>query len=429
MAGVRKQPIQSGKYQGWFVGATGKQQLFTGTRNKAETLRIAKRLEDEHRQVRLGYRPAPSSADKHQKQQFEKVKDEYLAWGESQGGRGGRPWGQTHARNRRMHLQWWQDRLGLIILADLQDILPRVEGALRELQKKGRAGKTLANYAEALGAFCDWCVQRGYLAADPLQSLVPFDTTPRTQRRAMTAEEITRLLAACAPHRQLLLETAFLSGLRVNELRNLARKHLDLERAGLNLDAEWTKNRKPGFQPLPHSLLERLQTFAESGEPARLYAQFYARKDAKLQAPKRPLLYVPSHTARDLDIDLKAANIPKHTPEGKLDFHACRVAYINFVIESATSIKEAQHLARHATPEMTMNVYGRVRKERLSDTIEKVADSMLSNEKHVHSMYRQAVGAETESATPFDIKELRLSEDGGGGGNRTRRSKKCKYHI
>ncbi len=93
-----------------------------------------------------------------------------LAWGESQGGRGGRPWGKTHVRNRITHLGWWQERLGLEILANLEGVLPCVEEALRELQVKGRAGKTLANYAEALAALCDWCRQRSYLASNPLKS-------------------------------------------------------------------------------------------------------------------------------------------------------------------------------------------------------------------------------------------------------------------
>jgi integrase len=271
----------------------------------------------------------------------------------------------------------------------------------------------VANYAEALGAFCDWCVQRGYLSEDPLKALAPFDTTPRVQRRAMTAEEITRLLAACAPHRQLLLETAFLSGLRANELRNVTRNHLDLERGGLHLDATWTKNRKPGFQPLPADLAQRLHAFAESGEPLRLYRKFYRRRDAQLKAPTDPLLYVPSHTARDLDIDLAAAHIPKHAPGGKIDFHACRVAYINFVIESGASIKEVQTLARHSTPQLTMNIYGRVREERLSKAVEKVASSLQSNEERAICVQKQAVDAETKSATPLQNKELRSLQDGG----------------
>jgi hypothetical protein len=44
-----------------------------------------------------------------------------------------------------------------------------------------------------------------------------------------------------------------------------------------------------------------------------------------------------------------SASMPPETwrcsPAGKLDFHACRVAYINLVIESGVSVKEAQTLA------------------------------------------------------------------------------------
>ena len=63
----------------------------------------------------------------------------------------------------------------------------------------------------------------------------------------MTAEEIHRLLRACAPERRLLYEVALCSGLRAGELRALTVAHLDTVRGGVRLDAEWTKNRKPGF--------------------------------------------------------------------------------------------------------------------------------------------------------------------------------------
>lgn len=83
-----------------------------------------------------------------------------------------------------------------------------------------------------------------------------------------------------------------------------------------------------------------------------------------------------------------------------MDFHACRLAYINFVIERGATVKEAQALARHSTPDLTMNVYGRTRPERLAETVEKMAGNiLLPDEKNVPSMYRQAVGAETKSAT------------------------------
>jgi len=218
----------------------------------------------------------------------------------------------------------------------------------------------------------------------------------------MTPEEINRLLATAPPHRRLLYETAFLSGLRANELRNLSVSHLDTGRSGLILEAEWTKNRMTGFQPLPVSLVHRLREFGESGEPARLYSKFYGRTDSESPAPQNPLLYLPSHTARDLDVDLDRAGIQKHAPGGKLDFHACRVAYINLVIESGVTVKEAQALARHASPELTMNIYGRAREERLSEAVEKVGAVVSVPLECATYVQRQAVGAEQESATPYE---------------------------
>ena len=110
--------------------------------------------------------------------------------------------------------------------------------------------------------------------------------------------------------------------------------------------------------------------------------------------------------ARTLDSDLEAAGVPKNNSNGKLDFHACRTAYINLVLEDAATAKEVQDLARHATPQLTMNVYGRVREESLAQTVAKVAERVLSEEKYVPSMYRQAVGAESENATAIDNKQL-----------------------
>jgi len=90
------------------------------------------------------------------------------------------------------------------VLGDLTGVLGRVEKQLRELQAQGRTGKTVSNYADTLGAFCDWCVKRKFLRDDPLAALAPFDTTPQTTRRAMTREELARLLEVAPPDRRLL---------------------------------------------------------------------------------------------------------------------------------------------------------------------------------------------------------------------------------
>lgn len=359
MAGVRAKRRSSGKYEGWFTNSNGKQQHFTGTRSHAETKRIAQRLEDEHRQIRLGYTPRSSVV----RRRFADAKAEYLAWGATQGGRGGRPWGHDHARKRRERLTWWEQHLHLDMVTDLHDSLPRVEAALRELHAGGRAGKTLSNYAEALAAFCDWALERGYLSTDPLKKFKDFDTTPQETRRAMTHEEMQRLLAVAPSHRRLLYEVALLSGLRGNELRQLSPDHLDVVECGLHLEAKWTKNRKQQFLPLPRVLVERLRDNTEAA-----LAQYHRTYKGILPPiiPATPLLYVPRDLAPKLDRDLRAAGIPKYTKVGKLDFHALRVTYINLVIASGVNPKEAQTLARHATAELTIVLYGRAADERLA---------------------------------------------------------------
>jgi len=93
---------------------------------------------------------------------------------------------------------------------------------------------------ESLRAFCRWATQRGLLAGDPLTGIRRIDKTPEKVRRALTPDEIGRLLAAAPAHRQLLYEVASTSGLRAGELRALTVEDIDVERNGLRLRAEIT---------------------------------------------------------------------------------------------------------------------------------------------------------------------------------------------
>ncbi len=280
--------------------------------------------------------------------------DEYLAWGESKGGRGGLPWGDVHARMRKAHLQWWKEQLGLTTLGELYGILPRVESILRDIQKEGLSGKTLQNYSEALCAFCNWAVDRGYLSEDPLTKLTSYDTRPQSYRRALSTEEILKLLQVAPDDRRLLYEVALNTGLRANEIRSLTVQDLKPELGALALRSRWTKNRKRGVQPIPQWLMDKLV------------------KHSTGLSPSKPLLYVPSHTARELDKDMEAADIPKWTSEGKIDFHSFRTTFITRTVEVGANVKEVQTLARHSTPDLTMNVYAKTSHARLSELTERL---------------------------------------------------------
>ncbi len=161
----------------------GRRRTATGKTSKSETEKLAARVEAKNDEIRKGFRPVPKKSDKHVERPFQEVMSEYFAWGESQGGRGGRAWSKGHTRMTRSLLSWWKDHLGLKTLADLCCVLPRVEEALRGLQNEGRTGKTLQNYSQALNGFCRWSLARGYMDEDPLKDLSRFVNGGREVRR------------------------------------------------------------------------------------------------------------------------------------------------------------------------------------------------------------------------------------------------------
>jgi integrase len=375
MAGVVRKKLACGLYRGWYYDSRGARIFFKGFDSITETQEVADAKEADARRVKLEYAPAPTTADKSKTMPIQEAVDAYLGWGNAHGGRRGFPWGKTHARNRKNLLNWWKEKLSLSTLADLREIRMAVEVALQGLKKAEKSGKTLQNYLDAIHSFCQWLTDNKKLSVNPLEGVAGFDTTPETERRPATREELCALLEKCAPHRRLLYEVAFCSGLRANELRNLTYAHL--MPSGIKLDAAWTKNRRPGFQPLPADLVARLKE--AKGEAARIYRELpNAWKRKAKDLPAEPLLYVPTHTARDLELDLTAAGSNKWIDGAKLDFHALRVAYCTFVIESGANIKEAQTLMRHSTADQTMKAYAKVRPGSLAVLTEAVRTGIMA---------------------------------------------------
>ena len=214
----------------------------------------------------------------------------------------------------------------------------------------------------------------------------------------MTAGEVKALLDVCPAPRRLVYEVALTSGLRLNELVNLRVSNFDATRGGIHLDAAWTKNRKAGFQPLPGWLVEKLSD-AVKGK---------AQSDC--------LLKVRKDAAHGMDLDLKRAGIPKWAAGWKIDFHALRVAYVSFVLESGASVKEAQSMARHSTPDLTVNVYARARNERLKDVAETVGGLVGSRQVHAHSMHAVAAGAESDCISLYSEMDCKNEVAVVGGG-------------
>lgn len=108
-----------------------------------------------------------------------------------------------------------------------------VEQHQGRLRKKKRGVQTCNHYLQACRQFCGWMIDNGLATVNPLARLRMQNVAAgrKHERRALTADELTRLISTTTnePHRYnmtgaaraLLYRTAAETGLRANELRHI----------------------------------------------------------------------------------------------------------------------------------------------------------------------------------------------------------------
>jgi len=96
-----------------------------------------------------------------------------------------------------------------------------------------------------------------------------------------------------------------------------------------------------------------------------------------------------------MDIDLKAAKIPKRGPGGVVCFHSLRHSFINILLEQGAGAKEVQDLARHQTLSMTMNHYAKSSIKRRRELAEGLGETIKMGLNPITGPERKVVGLET----------------------------------
>ena len=258
-----------------------------------------------------------------------------------------------------------------------------MEAEARKLRSRGRAGKTVNGYTEALKALCYWSVKRKYLQANPLAGMTKFDETPRNPHRLLTDDEVRRLLAAASPERQLLYRVALSTGYRAGELRALKVRDLDIFAPSLRLAACFTKNRRDAEQPISRELSQELLTLSKGKLP----------DDPLLDMPKKETVN------ENFQRDCANAGICRETDEGKATFHSFRENYINGVVDAGSDLTTIMTLARHGSAQMSMEKYAKPKEPRLRAAAEAVAAHLkqAAEQKPCSAFVPQAVGAENEN--------------------------------
>ncbi len=268
---------------------------------------------------------------------------------------------------------------GFVTLADVSR--ETVERWLAARVGEKMSARSRNHYRESLVSFANWCQQVGRLREHDLHRIPKADqkADPRRKRRALTEDELTRLLSVARTRpltdarlvrrgknkgkalaelsdeavtrlttlgreRALLYKTLILTGLRVNELRTLAVRNLDLTAGGesIRLDARTEKNRAGSSLPLRTDLAEEIRRWIA---------------DQRL-TPADRLFTVPAGLLRIMGRDLKAAGIPKRDDRDRtVDVHALRTTFCTLLSASGAAPRTTQQAMRHSDIKLTMGVY------------------------------------------------------------------------
>ena len=247
------------------------------------------------------------------------------------------------ARNRtKEHLKHVQGRLKKLCKEcrwhTLRDITAESFSLWRSRQSSHSA-KTLNEYLGHANALVNWMVRQGRAASNPLKAVHNLEKKETFHRRALSMEELMRLVKGSRKNGLPYL-FAGCTGLRRGEMKQIHWNdiHLGIPQPFIDVRAEITKSKKPATIPLVPMLADALQAAKVRGE----------KHFSGLVFPRG----VPEvHT---LAKDLVACGIPVEDERGfRVDFHAFRHTFASLLAAAGVSELARVKLARHSEWKMT----------------------------------------------------------------------------
>lgn len=233
----------------------------------------------------------------------------------------------------------WRDSLQPIIQNRKSDGSDGVPPDSRNADSAAASARTKNEYLSAAQTFGNWLVKQGRMTRNPLANIGRVEQRGREVyiRRAMTDDEIIRLLDAASVYRIVYL-TALTTGLRRGELAKLRWTdiHLEAARPFINVRAGISKNHKMATMFLRQDVADGLRAIART-DTSRVF---------NMPDGKR----FKSH--------LQAAGIPAKDKAGRVvDFHALRHTFITSLSKAGVKPRDVMELARHSQIDLTMRVY------------------------------------------------------------------------
>jgi len=224
-----------------------------------------------------------------------------------------------------------------------------------EVQKQVLTPSSINHYLTAVKSFVRYLVDIELLSKNPLMSIKKLnqEVGQRKKRRALTEEEVERLLQTVATRKyrtkkktteQILIYRLLLgTGFRSTELSLLTPNQINFSTNRLTIEAAKTKNKKADVLPMRASLVQAVKEWVESHG---------------IQPHERIFRFDRFSIRRTLCGDLKAAGIERVGADGRsIDVHSLRKTFGTRLAKAGVPLTTVQRLMRHADPTITAKLY------------------------------------------------------------------------
>ena len=239
-----------------------------------------------------------------------------------------------------------------------------------EIQKKVFSLNTINHYLTSINTFVQYLVDIEVLSKHPLKSIKKLnqEIDQRKKRRAMTTEEVKRLLESATVNyrkwktgeRVLVYRLLLGTGLRSTELSLLVPNQVDFKRNRLTVDAAKTKNKKSDTLPLRVDLVQSLAEWI---------------KEHSVQSNERIFRYDNFFLRYYFYKDLEAAGIERVGSDGRsIDVHSLRKTFGTMLAKAGIPLTTVQRLMRHSTPLLTAKLYIDVDAVDMAEAVDKLPE-------------------------------------------------------
>jgi len=222
---------------------------------------------------------------------------------------------------------------------------------LARLRREGYSNRSLNLVVQALRAYF-----RFEGADDEAEKLKP-PKVPRSLPKALTRDEVKRLLSVIPPTRRrdrLIVLLLYGAGLRVSELCNLKKGDIDLDRALIIVRSG--KGAKDRVVPIPEFLAEEIRAYLKTRSDSSEYLLVEERRKEKDRLSTKTVWYLLKKYGKKAGIEV--------TP------HKLRHSFATHMLERGVDIRAIQELLGHSNLSTTQ-IYTKVTVEHLRKAHEK----------------------------------------------------------